>query len=368
MKDAKVRGVKAATVYYANTSNYEQSLDVYVPSVPPPPGPPLPLVVLVVGSAWLGHRSAIYLGTSWWNSAGPMSVARTGAVCVCVRHRGAFPQPPPWYVLVVLLLITWPVFLPVWPVFLPVWPVFLLVWHLAARGAACHDDMLDDVCTALKWVLANRSALAQAAPTAAPTDGAAGSGSDFGSSADMLPPLVFGGYSSGAHVATSLLQRPALLAARGLPPPAELCDGVLLLSGVLGTRLTAPRTSPLAPALSNLILFTAFGVKAAAALPSPVHDVERSPRLPHLLLGCKHEVFGLPLVEAAFYDVLFCSREVTRRLQALGVPAELHELPSDHWFMLGSAALHEALAAALRDRRWPLNSKTESKKELSLSK
>jgi hypothetical protein len=30
--------------------------------------------------------------------------------------------------------------------------------------------------------------------------------------------------------------------------------------------------------------------------------------------------------------------------------------------MLGSAALHEALAAALRDRRWPLNSKTESEK------
>ena len=352
-----VRGVRAATVYYANTSNYEQSLDVYVPSVPPPPGPPLPLVVLVVGSAWLGHRSAIYLGTSWWNSAGPMSVARTGAVCVCVRHRGAFPQPPPWYVLVVLLLVMWPVFLPV--------ACLALVWRLAARGAACHDDMLDDVCSSLKWVLANRSALAlaQAAPTAAPTDGSAGSGS--GSGLGVLPPLVFGGYSSGAHVATSLLQRPALLAARGLPPPAELCDGVLLLSGVLGTRLTAPRTSPLAPALSNLILFTAFGVKAAAALPSPVHDVERSPRLPHLLLGCKHEVFGLPLVEGAFYDVLFCSREVTRRLRALGVPAELHELPSDHWFMLGSAALHEALAAALRDRRWPLNSTTKSKEELN---
>jgi len=39
--------------YYGQPGRYEQSFDVYMP-LPPPVGP-LPLVILVVGSAWLGH-------------------------------------------------------------------------------------------------------------------------------------------------------------------------------------------------------------------------------------------------------------------------------------------------------------------------
>lgn len=29
-----------------------------------------------------------------WNSSGPRTVASAGAVCVCIRHRGAIPVPP----------------------------------------------------------------------------------------------------------------------------------------------------------------------------------------------------------------------------------------------------------------------------------
>lgn len=219
-----------------------------------------------------------------------------------------------------------------------------MLWHLAARGAATHDEMLEDVCCALRWVLASRATLAHAGPAAAPS-------SD--SPPPPLPPLVFGGYSSGAHVAVSLLQRPQLLTAHGLPPPPELCAGVLLLSGVLGTRLTQPATSFLSPHLTDLVVTTAFGSAGAKALPSPVHEAERSPALPHLLLGCVHEVFGLPAVEAAFNDVMFCSRELAARLQARGVPAELIEVPSDHWFVLGSKELQAALRGALCERGWP---------------
>ena len=51
----------------------------------------MPVVVLVVGSGWLGHRNFIYAPTSWWNSSGAKNFARLGYTCVCVRHRGAFP-------------------------------------------------------------------------------------------------------------------------------------------------------------------------------------------------------------------------------------------------------------------------------------
>ena len=40
-------------------------------------------------------------------------------------------------------------------------------------------------------------------------------------------PLFFGGYSSGSHIAASLLQRPDLLAS---------CDGVVMVSGLLAVR------------------------------------------------------------------------------------------------------------------------------------
>jgi len=72
--------------------------------------------------------------------------------------------------------------------------------------------MMDDVAQALVWVRSHR--------------------------AELAPPdakLIIGGYSSGGHVAVSLLQRPDKLAHFGLPPAAG-CDGILLLSGVLATR------------------------------------------------------------------------------------------------------------------------------------
>lgn len=337
--------------YYTPTKRFEQSLDVYKPSAGSG-NPTAPLVVLVVGSAWLGHRWSIYAGTSWWNSSGPKTVAKVGAVCVCIRHRGAFPFRP-----------FWPTALPFLPVspskmstgvlalafaalltplrfVLPLVVLALALWSWAAAGAATHADMMDDVASALLWVREHRSELA-AAPNQPPQG-----------------KLIFGGYSSGAHVAACLLQRPRLLKERGLPPPTELCDGVLFLSGVLGTRLTcAPSAAPLgAPALTDAILASVvFGADAAAALPSPVHDVDASPALPHLLVCCAHEVFGLPVVEAAM-GVFFASREFSRRLTQRGVAATLVEVESDHWFVLGS----EGLAQALRQHLFGLAEATSS--------
>jgi acetyl esterase/lipase len=285
------------THYYAGNARFEQSLDVYTPAYPEAAGcEPLPLVVLVIGSAWCGHRHFIYGGTSWWNSAGPKTVASLGAVCVCIRHRGAFPPPPTSLLGALLVACLLAPLLPQHPLLL-LGALLLLAWHPLARGAATHEQMIDDVASALLWVRAHRTELV-AAPGAAPP-----------------AKMVFGGYSSGAHVAMCLLQRPDLLAARGLPPPAELCDGVLLLSGVLGTRLTcgAAAAPQGAPALTNSVSRMVFGATAAEALPSPVHDVAASPTLPHLLVCCEHELFGLPLLEEGM-SVYFATREMAARL------------------------------------------------------
>ena len=61
--------------YYTSSDLFEQSLDVYRLALPAAgcggegeDEDPPPIVALVVGSAWLGHRSFVYSGTSWWNS------------------------------------------------------------------------------------------------------------------------------------------------------------------------------------------------------------------------------------------------------------------------------------------------------------
>ena len=209
------------TVFYAPPSqHFERSLDVYSPTSSPGTDHTPPLVIMVVGSGWIGHRAGIYRVFDWWNAAGPATVASVGCTCVCVRHRGAFPRPPPAAIAFALACAA---------ALAGCFPrsvcVLLLygAWLLAARGAATHGAMMDDVAQALVWVRSHR--------------------------AELAPPdakLIIGGYSSGGHVAVSLLQRPEKLAHFGLPPAAG-CDGILLLSGVLATRAGPPLTGTASP-------------------------------------------------------------------------------------------------------------------------
>lgn len=81
------RGEQPERYYYTTNKFFEQSLDIYRPltnAARKQSSSPPPIVALVVGSAWLGHRSILYSGTSWWNSSGPKTVAELGYVCVCV--------------------------------------------------------------------------------------------------------------------------------------------------------------------------------------------------------------------------------------------------------------------------------------------
>ena len=326
--------------YYGSSSRFEQSLDVYLPT-PSPPAADLPLVVLVVGSAWLGHSALIYRGTSWWNSSGPAAVARAGCVCVCVRHRGSFIGSPPLSVWLVLFVIALSGLWSSWTLLSSAALASLLlcvVNHLLARGAATYEQMLEDVSCALTWVRKHRSELI--APGAARAQRR----------------MVFGGYSSGAHVAATLLTRPELLAPPGTPFDI---DGVLLLSGVLGAR--AGRPLPAAYAASrarfvpDLLVRLVFGEAAAAALPSPVHSVGHLPKLPHLLIYCKHEVFNLQPLERGM-GILFCSETYAEQLRARAIDTMQLPVESDHWSVLNSQGFARALNTAFIERKWPPSS------------
>ena len=72
------------------------------------PGPAADPPPLLQGRSCLYVAEIRYLGTSWWNSSGPLAIARAGCVCVCIRHRGAFLQPPPHALVVVLVSLASP--------------------------------------------------------------------------------------------------------------------------------------------------------------------------------------------------------------------------------------------------------------------
>jgi hypothetical protein len=214
----------------------------------------------------------------------------------------------------------------------PLGLLLLLLWQMMTSGGAKYEDMLNDVATGLRWVHDNRQQLH--CPSQSPP-----------------AKLLFGGYSSGAHVAASLLQRPDVLKDHGLPEPtAGLCDAVLFLSGLFATwdvlhlqkgMLGAPMRWS---GFTDWVFRFTFGDRSAKNT-SPLQDVASSPVLPHVLIGCRSEVFGIAALEDAFGFVL-CEDKYAAALKRIGVSdVRASKVDSNHFGML----LDSKFEAVLQD-------------------
>ena len=313
--------------FYASNGAFEQSLDVYLPGSSTHSAP---LVILVVGSAWLGHLPIIYKPTSWFNAQAPRAIARSGAICLCVRHRGAFPKsPPPTYTPTVFFsffaaAILRCSFLAAMSVAV-VSVILLRAWANVASSSATHAQMVDDVATALVWIKKN--------------------------SVQINPKTIrvtctwFAGYSSGSHVASSLLAKSdSFFIERGLPTPSKggLCDAVLHLSGVFGSLENGNAAYQL---LSSAI----FGSECIP--PAPVSEASLIPsKIPHVFVRCSHEVFGVPWVENWMHSILG-GAEYPAALKSRGLSVREFELQSNHWTMLWDPDLIRILATELKYER-----------------
>jgi hypothetical protein len=293
--------------------NFEQSLDVYIPKTK---NSARPLVVLVLGSAWMGHSAFIYIGTNWWNSRCPKALARQGFPCICIRHRGAFPKIFSWNPVV------WTVLAPgvaLGCCFNPATALFglllfLLSLLLVQKNDASMEDMVEDVADALVWVYRNRNMYSDK--------------------------LAFGGYSSGGHVASCVLQRIDLFRKRTLPPPNEWIHCTLYLSAVLRLRLRNC-DHRLPSFLVDSLLQCAFESETVS---SPIEMVSKAPDIPHLLTGCVNELFfGLK-----WLDIFFAPDEYARLLAQRQVPAKYIAIRSaNHWTVLSTPELVAALTQEL---------------------
>ena len=395
----RVSAIRRRQHFYTSRQLFEQSIDVYRPEYDCKEDV---MVLLTVGSGWMGHQPWVYRGTSWWNSSGPKTIASAlNCPCVCIRHRGAYVQLPDWFALLGYCLLSVGIVSGIFwyndqqsmallvPLILLSVCVFLK-W--TARGSANIDDMVDDVATAISWVQENED---QILPN--PQNGHASS----------LPEcqMVFGGYSSGGHVSATLLQRPAdYWKQRGLPPPNKLFSAVMYISGVLATQpiygddddddniqvttrtvfssrsnsssggssggsfssddgaerqKEAPfkqsvfmkepdvqQNRPPPTWLTNCVCRIVWGPNWREELPSPLDGLFREdaavPKIPHLLLENQNEMFGL-----TWLDVFFCAESYSKRLRRLQVPTVFRQVASDHWNVLASRELYMAVQEEL---------------------
>lgn len=446
--------------YYTAAQRFEQSVDVYRPIVSEHHVDNL-IVVLVVGSGWMGHCAWIYRLTSWWNASGPATVARAlHAPCICVRHRGAFFQVPSsvpsWWLLILLGpvgagTVLWyqayyavggmsstdretihdpiAVWLVSWTLFLSLVVAAYTFFQWSARGSASLDDMLDDVATALEWVEQHKHTTTILFPSTSANDNGE---NNSNTNTTTTVRIMFGGYSSGGHVALTLLSRPDIWQQHPtLRPAQELLSGILLISGVLtvepvdpwkfrqhistqpaqnsdykpnqGNNNTEDRigvtdittatcfsssetddsisSSSSSPALSSnaatiatatttpppvwlsrFVMRVVWGPHWATTIPSPLllltgddNSKKVHCHLPHLVIQNRSEVFfGL-----RWLDAFFCAREYCQLLRCIKnrddqgrrAPVIFCEVDSDHWFILASRQLHDAVQEHL-PRLW----------------
>ena len=163
------------------------------------------------------------------------------------------------------------------------------------------------------------------------------------------------------------MHHPELFEKHNLPLPEKLFQGILMISGVMAVRperVTVENTSGTTTIietaqgprwLTDLVVRIVWGQQFAEKLPSPLvagitgssngnnsnndNTPSSPPRLPHLLVGNRNELFGL-----SWLDVFFCSRAYCDKVRAMtGQPAKYVQVESDHWNILNSKVLHDTL-------------------------
>ena len=246
----------------------------------------------------------------------------------------------------------------------------MLLIELGGVGSANFDDMQTDVMDALEWLSKSEERL-QLSRAPSPNEQSACSRSN-------RRLFIFGGYSSGGHVAATVSQNPQLWKDRDLPPPHIYCDSMMYISPVLSTKScndilmkevsslssssSMPSLSPsevgsasdqvsrqssslssTAPTwLTDQVVIAVFGRRLAPSIPSPIHTYANSPSIPHIFLGCQNEMFGLNWLDVFFRSPSYCDL-----LNSLGIESRYTAVQSDHWNVLNSTELRDALKTEL---------------------
>jgi hypothetical protein len=179
-------------------------------------------------------------------------------------------------------------------------------------------------------------------------------------------PIVFGGYSSGAHVAATVLDQHLNMdkqqqQQQQQQQPYHSIDiiSILYLSGVLHVSSSCW--------IMTIVSLVALG-EWPSNVPSPIQQLRSTKKSTqdypkHVLVGCQNEIFGLPILTSSFVskeyaDILNdkngtknCSSDTDAAAAAAAAAASecilLPQWTCNHWSVLSSVALRDALRTSL---------------------
>ena len=303
--------------FYSDSMRVEQSMDIYQPYHGTRGSTEdMPIIILVMGSGWLGHAWWLYSVFNWWNASGPKTIASLGYTCISIRHSGAFLSKFGIFFVAAVgagiemlrskqqsdsCALGTPTY--VWVFF-----ALLVLLYLQGRGAATLEEMVHDVETATRYIQQNSEEILRFK-------------SNFKHGRRKI---ILGGYSSGGHVVATLLSQRT---AESYFSQNTAVIGILYLSGVLSLNCRA----------MNLITSVVFG---RCHIPSPLGSRPPCLSVPHLMVGCEKELFGIPLLDGAL-----CAQQYHTWLQEdLGYTSKCVLVQnSNHWSILSSGRLRLAL-------------------------
>lgn len=111
----------------------------------------------------------------------------------------------------------------------------------------------------------------------------------------------------------------------------------------IGSLMSQTKQSPPPVWLTNLVCRLVWGPDWRQRVTSPIDELSSQQctgimRIPHLVIQNKHELFGLP-----WLDTFFCAGEYCNRLEQKKIPTIFRQVNSDHWNILSSRALYDAV-------------------------
>eukprot|EP00980_Cylindrotheca_fusiformis_P019132 scaffold6484_cov78-Cylindrotheca_fusiformis.AAC.1 len=288
---------------YKNTDRYEQSLDVYHPLLLQEDDnndkSEKPVIVLVMGSGWMGHIG-IYL---YFHSTFRWFLSQSIHSTTSHPNDGTFVIPS----------ITTTIQQQQQQRFL-----FL---H-GQNAATTIDEMTDDVAAALQYVQENSI--------------------ELGISNNSK--LIIGGYSSGGHLLATYIngiqQNDIDDDSRRRKLNLDRIVGVLYLSAVFSLDNCW---------FINILTYIVFGrwswqMPSSSSPMTTISDsylVTREKQLPHLIIGCQKETFGIPILDHAFATLEYWDKIKQQQYSKSSSKCVL--VPSNHWCILSSTALTDAL-------------------------
>ena len=317
------------TNYCSFERSFERSFDIYYAPENPSKTNKYPILIMAMGSGWLGHTPLIYTISNWWNKTLAINLGKEGVTCIYIRHRGACIQVSKLIyvgVSIFFLLLNYYYTFEYGKIFLPLLP--LLYWDYISSGDARYNTMISDIADCLSYIYKNRLDISKST----------GSNGNF----------IVGGYSSGSHILLSVLQSGILQSEKyNMPPINKLYSALLFVSGVFST-------SPF-PCEQEEFCFTAFIRKTflqaifknsypEVIKRSPIHNIDKLPRnIPYIISYCRNEIFSIKWIEDTFSS-LFSSRQFIEQADKINkndLPIVSLELECNHWTILNSDKLIE---------------------------